>query len=153
MTRTTLERTRLGALKSGAPVNLELALKLDDRLGGHLVSGHVDGVGRIRSIDKRPEETRITVEAPESVMEYMIERGSVAIDGISLTVAKVHPSSFEVAIIPHTLEMTTLSIAAKGDPVNLESDMIGKWVARHVRNLQGKGGITYDKLSEEGFIH
>ncbi|MHC4943495.1 MAG: riboflavin synthase [Planctomycetota bacterium] len=151
--KTTMSRTRLGALTSGDPVNLELALQLSDRLGGHLISGHIDGVGKIRNIDKKPEEWRFSIDAPEEVTANMIERGSVALDGISLTVAAMRPGGFEVAIIPHTLENTTMARASAGDPVNLECDMIGKWVARYMEGLQPGRGITYDKLRDEGFIH
>jgi riboflavin synthase len=151
--KTTLGRTRLGVLNSGDPVNLELALRLSDRLGGHLISGHIDGVGKIRSVDKKPEEWRFAIDAPAEVTDGMIDRGSVALDGISLTVAAIRPGGFEVAIIPHTLENTTLKTATAGDPVNLECDMIGKWVAKYMEGLRGGGGITYDKLMDEGFIH
>jgi riboflavin synthase len=148
--KTTVSRTRLGSLKRGSPVNLELALTLADRLGGHLVSGHVDGVGTIRKLDKGAEEWRFRIEAPRDVMRFVMERGSVAVDGISLTVAAVHDTGFEIAVIPHTLEMTTLGCASTGDPVNLEADMISRMVAEQVARLKDKG-ITLDRLREEGY--
>jgi len=149
---TTLKLTFLNELKRGDRVNLEGALRFGDPLGGHLVSGHVDGVGRIRGVDRRPGETRFRIDASIEMMENLIERGSVAINGISLTVAKIHTDGFEVAIIPHTLSETTLATAREGDKVNLEGDMIGRWVMKCVAKIQGKGKITYDKLRDEGFL-
>jgi len=152
MVKTTLDRTALKRLKRGSLVNLELALRLNDRLGGHMVSGHIDAVGRISKIERRPEEWRFRVDAPREVLDQTIPRGSIAIDGISLTVAELREGSFEVAVIPHTLETTTLAHAAEGDPVNLECDLIGKWVARHLNVAkEGPSGLTMEKLWEEGY--
>jgi riboflavin synthase len=148
---TTLSKTRLGRLKRGDKVNLELALKLGDPLGGHLVYGHVDGLGTIRAVDRQPGEVRIRIEAPSEVMDYLVVRGSVALDGISLTVAKLLSNGFEVAVIPFTLKETTLVEAKAGDPVNLEGDMIGRWVAKYVNRVEGGEGSTIEKLREEGY--
>ncbi|MFH2000854.1 MAG: riboflavin synthase [Planctomycetota bacterium] len=149
--KTTLDRTRLGKLGRGSKVNLEPALRLSDRLGGHLVSGHIDGVGTFRKISQGSEEWRFTVDAPSEVMPYLIDRGSVALDGISLTVAHLLPQGFEVSIIPHTLKETTLGTVRVNDPVNLEGDMIGRWVAKYLTRIEGGEGLTMDKLREEGF--
>lgn len=130
--RETVKKTNLSKLRAGSNINIELALRLGDRLGGHLVSGHVDGQGKIRSIRKLPGEVRLVVDTSPALMKHVIEKGSVAIDGISLTVAAVSPRGFEVALIPHTMENTTLKDAGAGRAVNLECDMIGRWVAKMV---------------------
>ena len=121
----TLGRTNLGALQPGDPVNLERAMSLGARLGGHLVQGHVDGVGTI--VAPAPE---LEIEAPEAVRRYLVEKGSVTVDGTSLTVVAVTGRGFTVAVIPHTMEATTLGIKAAGDPVNLEVDVIAKYAER-----------------------
>jgi riboflavin synthase len=146
----TLKVTNLGDLKIGAKVNLERALQLSARIGGHLVSGHVDAVGRIR--EKRDEGNgwRIFIDAPETVLRYVIKKGSIAIDGISLTVAEVDRNGFAVAIIPHTAKLTTLGFKAAGDSVNLESDIIGKYVERLLPG-SGEGGVSLDLLKNNGF--
>jgi riboflavin synthase len=149
----TVGRTTLSRLRPGDNVNTELALRLSDRLGGHLVSGHVDSVGTIRSIRKTPGEVRLTVDAPPDVMRYLVEKGSVAIDGISLTLASLSEGAFEVAVIPHTLAATTLKHAREGDRVNLEGDMIGRWVARFLVDMakDGQGDLTA-RLRKSGFL-
>ncbi len=126
----TLRRTTLGALRPGSGVNLERALRLSDRLGGHLVQGHVDAVAEIRS--QRPEGGSVVVEfsLPEPVAPWLVEKGSVAVDGVSLTVNGLRPQSFDVALIPETQARTTLGRKHPGDPVNLEADLVGKYVAR-----------------------
>ena len=124
----TLSRTALGALAPGDPVNLERPLRLADRLGGHLVQGHVDGVGEV--LVPEPE---LSVRAPESVLPYLVEKGSVAVDGCSLTVARVGDDRFDVAIVPHTAAVTTLGRRRPGDPVNLEVDLVAKYVERLLR--------------------
>ena len=148
---TTLNRTRLHALKVGDRVNLEPALRLGDALGGHLVSGHVDGVGTVKAVLRKPGETRFRIGAPREVNDFIMIRGSVAVDGISLTVAETHGGGFEVAVIPHTLSATTLAATREGDAVNLECDMIGRWVARFVKDTGSDGGLTWDRLKEEGY--
>jgi riboflavin synthase len=124
----TLSRTALGALAPGDPVNLERPLRLADRLGGHLVQGHVDGVGEV--LAPAPE---LSVRAPEAVLPYLVEKGSVAVDGCSLTVASVDGDRFGVAIVPHTGAVTTLGRRRPGDPVNLEVDIVAKYVERLLR--------------------
>lgn len=132
ITSETLSRTNLGDLKSGFKVNLERALTLNGRLGGHIVSGHIDGVGIVKNISKKSEDIELVIEVPTNLMKYIIEKGSVAIDGISLTVAKVdnNKNNFSVAIIPHTLKETVLYYKKAGDKVNIENDIIGKYVER-----------------------
>lgn len=155
--RETVSRTKLAHLLSRDKVNLELALRLSDRLGGHLVSGHVDGVGRIKSIRKGTDEVRVAVDAPPEVMRYLVEKGSVAVDGISLTVAALSAHGFEVAVIPWTLADTTLKDARVGDRVNLEGDMIGRWVAKFLTGMAGGGaredsGSLAKKLRDSGLM-
>lgn len=128
----TIERTTLGQLAEGAPVNLERPLRLGDRLGGHMVAGHVDGVGRIAGVTSRAEAVDVLVEAPAELLRYVIEKGSVAIDGISLTVNRVDARSFAVSLIPHTQTATTLAHKGQGGAVNLEVDLIGKYVEKLV---------------------
>lgn len=125
-----LRRTTLGELRPGARVNLERCLTLGKLIGGHLVSGHVDGVGRLVAIKPEGESRLYTFEAPAAQARYLVEKGSVAIDGISLTVFGIRGRRFSVALIPHTLELTTLGFKRPGDAVNLESDMLVKYVER-----------------------
>jgi riboflavin synthase len=124
----TLARTTLGSLVGGSPVNLERPVTLATRLGGHIVQGHVDGVGTISRLDREGDGAEVSVDAPESVARYLVEKGSVTVDGVSLTVATRDGQSFDVALIPHTLDVTTLGRVAPGDPVNLEADVIAKYV-------------------------
>jgi riboflavin synthase len=128
----TLERTTLGALDAGARVNLERPLRVGDRLGGHMVAGHVDGVGLIGIIEQRAEAIDVRIEAPAALLRYVIEKGSVAIDGISLTVNVVDDKGFAVSLIPHTQTATTLAAKGQGATVNLEVDLIGKYVEKLV---------------------
>jgi riboflavin synthase alpha subunit len=126
----TLSRTALGSLEPGGAVNLEPSLRVGDQLGGHVVQGHVDGVGRVRSVTSEGDSRRVWFDAPGPVVRYCLEKGSVAVDGVSLTVAAVDDDGFEVALIPHTLEATTLGRLGTGDEVNLEADVLGKVVER-----------------------
>jgi riboflavin synthase len=132
----TLRRTCLGALGPGDRVNLERPVRLADRLGGHIVQGHVDGVGEIAERESRPDgSTRVSVAADDTILRYVVEKGSIAVDGVSLTVAGVAAASsgrgtFEFALIPHTATVTTLGIKGPGDPVNLEVDLVAKYVER-----------------------
>ena len=127
----TLERTTLGALAPGDPVNLERPLRLGDRLGGHLVLGHVDGVGEVVEVERQGDgSTRVTVRAPSELARYLVEKGSVTVDGVSLTITTVDDVEFGIALIPHTLAVTTLGVRSAGDRVNLEADMIAKHVER-----------------------
>jgi riboflavin synthase len=129
----TLSRTSLGDLAPGAEVNLELPLRASDRLCGHMVQGHVDGVGRIASITEDGFARRVGVEAPSDVLRYVIEKGSIAVDGVSLTVTDVDTRSFTVSLIPDTLQRTNLGRAALGDRVNLEVDVLAKYVEKLIR--------------------
>jgi len=142
----TLRRTILGTLKHGDRVNLERCLTLDKLLGGHLVSGHVDGVGRIVAIDPEGDSRLYTFETGANEARYLIEKGSVAIDGISLTVFGIRARRFKVALIPHTLKMTTLGDKGPGAPVNVESDMLVKYVERVVEGRLGNGRRAGAKL-------
>ncbi len=126
----TLNRTILGKITMGTPVNLERAMKLNARMGGHLVTGHVDGIGILRAREQDGNAALLTVEAPEDIMRYCVTKGSITMDGISLTINAVTDRSFAVAIIPHTAKVTTMGLKQVGDFVNLESDLIGKYVER-----------------------
>jgi len=130
LSRETLDRTSLQNLHTGVLVNLERPMRADGRFGGHIVQGHVDGVGRIRSFDRVGDSWNLAVEFPETALRYIVEKGSISIDGISLTVAAIKASVLEVAIIPHTFENTNLRHAKTGDSVNLEFDLIAKYVER-----------------------
>jgi riboflavin synthase len=126
----TLELTTLGSLEPGDPVNLELALRASDRLGGHIVQGHVDGVGEVTSVTEDGIAKRVEVAAPVELLGLIAERGSIAIDGVSLTVSSLGDTSFEVSLIPETLERTTLGNLAEGDKVNLEADVVARYLQR-----------------------
>jgi riboflavin synthase len=131
----TLERTALGALREGSAVNLERALRADGRLDGHIVQGHVDGTGRIRELRRGGDDVRLFVDCEPAFAELLVEKGSVAIDGVSLTVVGVEPAGFDVALIPHTLAVTTLGRLAPGASVNLEADLLGKYVKRYLERV------------------
>jgi len=143
----TLSVTTLGHLTTGAPVNLERAMKLNERIGGHLVAGHVDGVGTIRGRHQEGNAIFFTIEAPHEILRYCVVKGSITVDGISLTVNDVTEKGFSVAIIPHTAKVTTLGLKQPGDSVNLESDLIGKYVERLLqeRNQLPKSIPVIDK--------
>jgi riboflavin synthase len=156
----TLKRSVLGKIKIGERVNLERALKLSDRLDGHLVSGHVDGIGVLRERKILANAILLSYSVPMALSRYMIEKGSVAVDGTSLTINRCDNTSFDVSIIPHTAGLTTVGLKKVGDAVNIEADMIGKYVERFV--LHGKsathddenpaGGIDTAFLAKSGFI-
>jgi riboflavin synthase len=126
----TLDRSSLGRLEEGDRVNLELPLRVGDRLGGHFVQGHVDSTGTIASVDDRDHSRVVRVGAPADVLRYVVEKGSIAVDGVSLTVVDVDDEGFAVSLIPETLERTTLGSVSPGDPVNLEVDMLAKYAVR-----------------------
>jgi riboflavin synthase len=133
----TLTRTTLARAGTGDLVNLETAARAGDPLGGHYVQGHVDAVGRVQSVEAEGEGLRVFVEAPEDVLRYCVEKGSIAVDGVSLTVAELADDAFAVALVPHTLEATTLSTLAPGQEVNLEVDVLAKYVERLLRAREG----------------
>ena len=128
----TLARTALGSLAVGSAVNLERAMRADGRLDGHIVQGHVDETGRVRGLERAGEDVRLHVATSSAFAELLVEKGSVAIEGVSLTVVGVLADGFDVALIPHTLEVTTLGSLAEGAPVNLEADVLGKYVKRYL---------------------
>jgi riboflavin synthase len=130
LSRETLDRTSLKDLGAGSIVNLERPMRADGRFGGHMVQGHVDGVGRIQAFSRDGDSWNLQIEFPGPAIRYIVEKGSIAVDGISLTVAAVKPSVLDIAIIPHTFENTNLKRAAAGDTVNLEFDIIAKYVER-----------------------
>lgn len=150
----TMRRSNLKNLKHGSKVNLERALKLGDRLGGHIVSGHIDGVGIIKAIEEEDNATWVTVEASADILKYIIEKGSISIDGTSLTVAYVDFTCFKVSIIPMTRDETTLLSKKIGEEVNLECDMIGKYVERLTifnQKESKKSAIDMNFLKNNGF--
>jgi riboflavin synthase len=134
----TMRRSRLGSLIPGSPVNLERAMPLDGRFGGHMVSGHIDGVGTICSMTAEDNAVWLNIAAEETLLRYVVEKGSVAVDGISLTVASVDRTGFMVSVIPHTRKETTLLRQKAGDKVNLECDIVGKYVEKLLHASIGK---------------
>ena len=146
----TLRRTTLAHLRAGRAVNLERALRADGRLGGHLVTGHVDGVGRVRHVTARGEAHEIAVDAPAEVRPFLAAKGSISIDGVSLTVNTVRGAEFAVMVIPHTLAQTTLGRLRPGDEVSLEADVIARYVAAMLPG-RGGGGLTEERLRELGW--
>ena len=150
----TVRRSSLSELSDGDSVNLERAMAADGRFGGHIVSGHIDGTGVIVSKVQEENAVWVTIEAPEEILNYIVEKGSICIDGISLTVASVSDRDFKVSVIPHTGEETTLLKKKKGLKVNLENDIIGKYVGK-LMNISGgekkTSNITMDFLIENGF--
>jgi len=153
----TLGVTTLGGLTSGSPVNLERAMKLNKRIGGHMVSGHVDGIGAIRSRHQDGNALILEIEAPKDILRYCVSKGSITVDGISLTINDVTERSFAVSIIPHTAKVTTLGLKQVGDKLNLESDLIGKYVERLLQErgilpLKPAPVIDKDYLKRRGLI-
>jgi riboflavin synthase len=148
----TMRRSNLGNLIVGGKVNLERAMKLTDRLGGHIVSGHIDGTGIVARSWEEDNASWFTINVDKQLLRYIAEKGSIAIDGISLTVAKVGTSSFDVSVIPHTLSVTTLANRKTGDIVNVECDMIAKYLERVAGLGKEKGDITLEYLAEQGFV-
>jgi riboflavin synthase len=148
----TLRSTTLGTLKPGEKVDIEQSLRADGKLGGHFVTGHVDAVGRIKSRAAEGETLRFEISAPPEVMELLVEKGSVAVDGISLTVVDVLGESFTLVIVPHTAGLTTLGFKGAGDMVNLETDIIGKYVHRFLKGRAGGDDKLMETLMREGFL-
>jgi riboflavin synthase len=137
--RETLDRTSMARLVVGSRVNLERAMRASDRLDGHIVSGHVDGVGRVRDLTRDGDDVRLAIDCGPEIVDCLVEKGSVTIDGVSLTVVGVSESGFDVALIPHTLDVTTLSDRDAGDYVNLEADVLGKYVKRYLDRIAVAG--------------
>ena len=129
----TMQRSSLGRLRPGAEVNLEPALRAGDPLGGHYVQGHVDAVGTVRALDEEGEGARLWVDAPSDVLRYCVDKGSITVEGVSLTIAALDGAGFAIALVPHTLEVTTLGALAPGDEVNLEVDVLAKYVEKLVQ--------------------
>jgi riboflavin synthase len=151
----TMRRSNFRYLTPGDEVNLERALSLGERLGGHMVSGHIDGVGTIESYEKEDNAIWAEIAAPPELLKYIVQKGSIAIDGVSLTVAYVDDSVFKVSIIPHTKDVTTLLRKKKGSQVNLEYDMIGKYIEKFIggrTEKPTKKNIDMGFLSENGFV-
>ncbi len=151
----TVDKTVLASLKQGSTVNLERCLRVGDRLGGHIVSGHIDDVGTITSRERNDIAVIIKITAPPSVMRYIIPKGSIAVDGVSLTVVEVSASWFSVSLIPHTAKLTTVGLKAVGDTVNLEADVVGKYIERMINfppTKQPRVDISKDFLAENGFL-
>jgi riboflavin synthase len=145
----TLRSSNLGELKARDRVNLEPALRPDDRLGGHFVTGHIDGIGVIRSKTREGEVYKIVIKTEPWIAEYLVEKGSVAVDGISLTVVEVLRDGFSLVIIPHTANLTTIGFKGPGDRVNVEVDILGKYVARYLK--REKGEDLMQTLMKEGY--
>ena len=162
----TLRRSNLGSLRKGSPVDLERAMAADGRFGGHIVSGHIDGTGRISQMKRDENAVVVTIAAARELLALVVEKGSIAIDGISLTVASVNDTEFSVSIIPHTADETVLLRKTAGDTVNLETDIVGKYVQKLLRSGNaGTGtaevagsedasgdGVTMDLLARNGFL-
>lgn len=157
----TLRRSSLGSLTNGSKVNMERAMAANGRFGGHIVSGHIDGTGEIESFVKEDNAVWVTIKTPAKILKYIIEKGSITIDGISLTVAYVDSHCFQVSLIPHTAANTTLLSKKPGDIVNLENDIVGKYIDKllHFKddtegehNNKKESGISMDFLAQNGFM-
>lgn len=148
----TLSRSNLGNLRTSDKVNLEASIRAGQMMGGHFVLGHVDGIGTIESINSLADSRVIRFKAPQEILKYVVEKGSIAIDGISLTVASCDNTGFAIAVIPHTLSATTLNNKRPGDQVNLESDIIGKYVEKFIAGRGGSSNVTEDLLRNAGFM-
>ncbi|MBE7444481.1 MAG: riboflavin synthase [Planctomycetia bacterium] len=149
----TLKKTTLGKLRYGENVNIERALRVGDRLGGHFVTGHVDGIGTVKGRKQSANQCTMSISVEKRLAGMLIEKGSVAIDGISLTIVDLTDVTFSVALIPYTLAATTLAFKKIGDQVNIEIDMMGKWIKKLLANTQEeKSGITKEQLIEQGFL-
>ena len=147
----TLRRTTIGSWREGTPINLERALRMGDRLGGHLVQGHVDGVGRLVTRRQEGDAQMVRFEFPRELGRHIAMKGSIAVSGISLTIADLGPDWFEIAVIPATLQWTTLGELADGSPVNLETDMLAKYVERILKGSETRRELTVESLQEMGY--
>ena len=148
----TVRRTTLGRKRSGDGLNLERALTLQSRLGGHLVQGHVDGVGTVTRLERERNATIVTLAAPEEVVAVSVPQGSIALDGVRLTIVELERDGLRVSLIPHTVAATTLRDLRRGAEVNLEADLIGKYVHAYLVRPGSTQGLTFEKLSEAGFL-
>jgi riboflavin synthase len=148
----TFKRTTLAEKAIGAPVNLERALTLRSRLGGHLVTGHIDGVGVVTRVEKRDNALVVRLAAPREVATLCVDQGSLAVDGVSLTIVSAGEGELEVSLIPHTAAVTTLGALRPGSRVNLEADLIAKYVAAFLGRAKPGEGLTWEKLAEAGFV-
>ncbi len=153
LARETWTRTSFSRITEGAQVNLELPLKADGRMGGHMVQGHVDGIGRFAALDPIPQANDfwLRIDIPEDLEKYVVFKGSIAIEGISLTVANLEGLRLTVAIIPHTVKMTNLGSLKVGDPVNLETDIVAKYLEKWTKRDEEAGGLTVERLITQGF--
>lgn len=148
----TLAKSTLGELVGGSDVNIELAMKAGERFGGHFVQGHIDGIAAIRAVEKQGEFANVKFAVSAELLGQMVVKGSVAVDGISLTIAEMDTESFSAAVIPKTLEATTLCKVKAGDKVNIETDLIVKTIKKQMENIVGpKQGLTVEKLKRLGF--
>jgi len=152
----TVSRTTLAGVRAGTKVNLERALRVGDGLDGHLVQGHVDGTGELRRIDRGPDQWTVEFSVPAGLSDEMVQKGSVAVSGVSLTIAAVEVGRFSVALIPTTWTETIFSDMSVGSKVNIETDVIGKYVRRYLKQIAGgsglSGGLTMEKLRDAGFM-
>ena len=148
----TLTRSTLKDSRPGDRVNLESSLRAGKMIGGHFVQGHVDGVGTVEGVRDLGRSSQMRIAAPRDVLRYVVEKGSVAVDGVSLTVVSCDETGFVVALIPHTLATTTLGLSKPGDKVNLETDILGKYVEKFLSGARGQGGVTDDLLRDAGFM-
>jgi len=149
----TWERTSFSRIREGALVNLELPMKADGRFGGHIVQGHVDGVGRLIELERIADSENwwLHIEIPSEIEKYTVFKGSISIEGVSLTVAKLEGNRCTIAVIPHTVEMTNLGSLKPGDPVNLEADLIAKYVEKMMRREPTESALTIEELVRQGF--
>jgi len=149
----TLQKTTIGSLTTGETVNLERAMRLSDRLGGHIVQGHVHGIGRIVRLDRISENYFLEINIPQDLQKYLVAEGSIAVDGISFTIARLSENNAGISVIPHTWSKTNLAGRRIGDQVNIECDFFAKYIEKLMINFQknNKGSLTFDKLKELGF--
>ena len=147
----TIMRSNIGQYAEGHKVNLEGSLMLSDRLGGHIVQGHVDGIATVRSHERGDTGSLLIIDIPEELRKYVVEKGSITLDGISLTIASVNGTELSVSLIPHTLEITTMGETEPGDSVNVEVDIIAKYVENMMKGFTDSGNLTLDKLHDMGY--
>ena len=147
----TINVTSLKYLNNGSVVNLERAMPADGRFGGHIVSGHIDGKGRCKSVTKENSFYKMLIEIPSELTKYVVKKGSITVDGISLTVAEIKDNNAEIAVIPHTFENTNLKKLKSGDFVNIETDILAKYIEKFLSTGDNKTGISIDFLMENGF--